>query len=222
MSRDSTEIEAREKPLPRKKDPKKKGGHKRGRPKKGEKRAQKEPSVLEKQVLMSYDELMNSFSTGCDVGCKKNSKGNTEVWIGYKLHLDVVDGDIPVTSLLSSASVHDSQVAIPMAELTHRRITHCYDLMDAAYDSSIIRDHSRRLGHVEIIDHNPRRGEKIPFDPAKKVRYKQRSSVERVNGRLKDSFGGRYVRVKGPEKVFAHLMFGVLALTADQLLRLVS
>ena len=74
MSRDSTEIEAREKPLPRKKDPKKKGRHKRGRPKKGEKRAQKEPSVLEKQVLMSYDELMNSFSTGCDVGCKKKQQ----------------------------------------------------------------------------------------------------------------------------------------------------
>ena len=112
---------------------------------------------------MSYDELMNSFSTGCDVGCKKNSKGNTEVWIGYKLHLDVVDGDIPVSSLLSSASVHDSQVAIPMAELTHRRITNCYDLMDATY-----------------------------------------------------------VRIKGLKKVFAHLMFGVLALTADQFLRLVS
>ena len=171
---------------------------------------------------MTHDELMNSFSTGCDVGCKKNSKGNTEVWIGYKLHLDVIDGDIPVSSLLSSASVHDSQVAIPLAEVTHRRITNCYDLMDSAYDSPIIRDHSRSLGHIEIIDHNPRRGEKIQFDPAKKVRYNQRSSAERVNGRLKDEFGGRYVRVKGPAKVLAHLMFGVLALTADQLLRLVS
>ena len=44
--------------------------------------------------------------------------------------------------------------------------------------------------------------------------------VERVNGRLKDEFGGRYVRERGAAKVMAHLMFGVLALTADQLLKL--
>ena len=46
--------------------------------------------------------------------------------------------------------------------------------------------------------------------------------VERVNGRLKDEFGGRCVRVRGAAKVMAHLMFGVLVLTADQLLRLVT
>jgi hypothetical protein len=46
--------------------------------------------------------------------------------------------------------------------------------------------------------------------------------VERINGRLKDEFGARDIRVRGPQKVMAHLMFGVLALTADQLLRLVK
>jgi hypothetical protein len=44
--------------------------------------------------------------------------------------------------------------------------------------------------------------------------------VERVNARLKDEFGGRTVCVRGAAKVMAHLMFGVLALTVDQLLRL--
>jgi hypothetical protein len=38
----------------------------------------------------------------CDVGTKKNSKGYKESWIGFKLHLDVVDGDIPVSGILSS------------------------------------------------------------------------------------------------------------------------
>jgi hypothetical protein len=46
--------------------------------------------------------------------------------------------------------------------------------------------------------------------------------VERVNSRLKDEFGGRYVRVRGHAKVMAHLMFGVLALTVDQILRMTS
>ncbi len=44
--------------------------------------------------------------------------------------------------------------------------------------------------------------------------------MERVNGRLKDDCGGRHVRVRGHGKVLCHLMFGVLALTVAQLLRL--
>ena len=46
--------------------------------------------------------------------------------------------------------------------------------------------------------------------------------MERVFGRLKDEFGGRHVRVRGQGKVACHLMFGMLALTVDQLLRSAS
>ena len=35
-------------------------------------------------------------------------------------------------------------------------------------------------------------------------------------------FGARHVRVRGHRKVFCHLMFGVLALTIDHLMRLVT
>jgi hypothetical protein len=52
------------------------------------------------------------------------------------------------------------------------------------------------------------------------VRYNERTAIERVNGRLKDEFGGRMLRVKGHAKVMTHLMFGILALTVDQLIRL--
>ena len=44
--------------------------------------------------------------------------------------------------------------------------------------------------------------------------------VERVYRRLKDEFGARSIRVRGATKIMAHLMFGVLALTLDQLLKL--
>jgi hypothetical protein len=44
--------------------------------------------------------------------------------------------------------------------------------------------------------------------------------VERVNSRLKDEFGAAMVRVRGNAKVMCHLMFGIVALTADQILRL--
>ena len=54
------------------------------------------------------------------------------------------------------------------------------------------------------------------------IRYNERSGAERVNGALKDSYGGRTVRVRGAPKVFCHLMFGILAQTVEQLMRLIQ
>jgi|ERR1039457_3351169 hypothetical protein len=104
--------------------------------------------------------------------------------------------------------------------MTAQRITSLYDLMDAAYDAPQIETFSRHLAHVPIIDANPRRGDPIPMEPAQAVRFHERSTAERVNSNLKDNYGGRYVRVRGAVKVMAHLMFGLVALTAMQLFRL--
>jgi hypothetical protein len=46
------------------------------------------------------------------VGVKQNSKGNREVWIGGKLHISAVDGDIPITAFYSGANVHDSSAVL--------------------------------------------------------------------------------------------------------------
>ena len=62
--------------------------------------------------------------------------------------------------------------------------------------------------------------EAIPLAPAEALRYNERTVAERTNGRLKEEFGGRHVMVRGHEKVKLHLMFGIIALFADQLLRL--
>jgi len=78
-----------------------------------------------------------------------------------------------------------------------------------------------------LIDGNPRRGEKQVDDagakfvniiPAEAVRYRIRTGVERVFGMLKDSHGGCTVRVRGHEKVFLHLMFGILVIAAQKLI----
>ena len=105
--------------------------------------------------------------------------------------------------------------------------------MDSAYDAAKIRVCSRKLGHVPIIDPNPRtRARKQALEaqararraagrlPAERRRRRERSTVERVNGRLKDEFGGRRIQVRGHAKVMAHLMFGICALSVDQLIRL--
>jgi IS5 family transposase len=130
--------------------------------------------------------------------------------------------------------LHDSQAAIRLATLTAGRLTNLYDLMDSAYDAPEIKQHSRSLGHVPIIDKNPRATvRRLRWSPKRgpdtaratslpRTRYNERSAAERVNGRLKDDFGGRNVRVRGHAKVACQLMFGILALTCDQLLRLIN
>jgi hypothetical protein len=221
IARDSTEIEARERAAKKAKKadlPKKR----RGRPKKGDEGIKK-VTRLERQQNMTLEEMLDDLPKVCDSGTKLNSKGYPQYWAGYKLHLDVADGQIPISCILTSASVYDNQVALPLATMTAKRVTNLYDLMDAAYDTQIIREHSRSLGHQPIIDFNNRRGqEKREFAPHEAKRFKERTSVERVFGRLKDEFGARALRVRGAPKIMASLMFGILALTADEILRLVT
>lgn len=189
---------------------------------------------LARQRHQPITRMLADLPQACDVGGKKSLSGNTEYWRGFKLHLDVADGQIPITALLTSASVHDSQVAIPLMTITSTRVVHLYELMDSAYDAAHILAHSRQLNHVPIVAIHPRRGTKKPspltkvfparptptLDWAKQERYKQRTMSERVNARLKDEFGANHIRVRGAAKVMAHLMFGVLALTVDQWLKL--
>jgi hypothetical protein len=237
ISRDSTKIEAREKPVrtsvsitPAK------SIRKRGRPKKGEQPPPPEPTRLERQAAMTLEQMLDDLPRACNVGSKNNSKGYKETWVGYELHLDVADGQIPISCILTSASLHDSQAAIPLARLTAQRVSSLYDLMDSAYDAQSIHEQIRGLGHIPIIDAHPRRDASqkaelqaeakrqklLNYDYAEGVRYRECTTVERVNARLKDEFGGRTIRVRGNAKVMCHLMFGILALAADQILRLIT
>ena len=179
-------------------------------------------TVMDIQATGTFAENLRDLPSECNVGSKKNSKGYIETWTGYNLHIDCIDDDIPVSAILPSASLHDSQAAIPLAQMSQERITHLYDLMDSAYDASQIYHFSKRLGHKPMIDHTPRRGKKRYMDTPTHKRFGQRSSVERVNGCLTDNQGGGNVRVKGATKVMTHLMFGIIVITATQLFRMIA
>lgn len=240
IARDATAIEGHEKPQRGAEEPEpsapKPAPRKRGRPRKGEEPAPKPPGRLERQAEMTLREMLADLPRRCDVGVKRNAKGHQETWIGYKLHIDTADGDIPVSCILTSASVHDSQVAIPLATMTAGRLVNLYDLMDSAYDAAEIKAHARALGHAPIIDVNPRRNialkQELALEAkrqalvghrlAEDIRYNERSSAERVNANLKDNHGGRTVQVRGPAKVLCHLMFGVLVVAVTQIIRLVT
>ena len=239
VSRDSTAIKGREKPTPKRPAKPKRG---RGRPRRGEQRP-KQHRRLQRQPEMTLPQMLEDLPHACDVGVKRNAKGYQESWVGYKLHIDAADGAVPLSCILTSASLHDSQAAIPLATLTATRVTNLYDpgsgpgqaLMDSAYDAPEIRAHSESLGHVALIDVNPRNAaRKLELKTETQaqraaghgypehLRYRERTTVERVNGRLKDEFGARQIRVRGHAKVLCHLMFGILALTVTQLLRLLN
>jgi len=224
ISRDATAIEAREKPQPKPKPSGAAAPPRYRRRKKGEPKRPEQMTRLERQSSGSLTaaQMIAELPRLCDVGCKTNSNGHKYMWVGYKLHLDVADGQIPISCLLTSASLHDSQAAVPMAEITAKRVTNLYDLMDRGYESDLIRQHSEKLGHVPIIDRQKRGKQDYQMAPHETARFRERTAVERVCARLKDEFGAGSVRVRGAAKVMAHLMFGLLALTVDQLLRLAS
>ena len=231
---DSSAIETREKAAKKAKEvvinkPKNPGG----RPKNGQEKP-KEMTRIEKQAFgsMTLEEMLKDLPQQCDVGAKKNTKGNLEWWIGYKLHITVDDHGIPLAGILSSASLNDNQVAIPLGKLTAQRVTSLYDLMDSAYYAPGIIEYSKNLGHVPIIERPVVRGkteekqqEKLAWNtlnwkPAEMVRFEKRTTIERSFSRLKEEFGARFIKVRGCAKVLTHLMFGILSLAVDQLLRI--
>lgn len=215
LSADATDIVARERsakktkpapePLP--------AGQKR-RP-----RGSRPPKRLDLQGGRTLEENLADLPRACDRGCKRNSKRDPYYWHGFKLHLETSDAGVPVSAILTSASVNDNQAAIPLAQMSARRVRALYELKDAAYDAGAIHGYARRLGHVPIIKPAGRgKFVPLPLEAAKAVRLKsQRVTVERAYSDLKDSHGGRTLRVRGPVKAMAHLCFGLLVVTCKML-----
>ncbi len=236
---DATMIPLREKPVKVEKEEKPK--LKRGRPKKGEKREPIKPKILEQQKdMITTKEMLSLVSTACGVGVKQNSKGNREITIGGKLHISVVDGDIPIVAFYSGANVHDSSVALPLMQEASQRVQYFYDLQDAGYYSKIIEEFSKKLGHRPLIDINPGRSKelkaKIQLAKNEKEKfeffnlpqlsdthhYNQRSMVERVNKYLKEDFGCNTIYYQGATKVASILAFGILSVCIHQSLKLIT
>ena len=226
VSYDSTAIDAREQGSKREKE-KRSWSHE-------DKRTYKQRN---RDAETNFKELPKT----CDWGRKFNSKGRIIQWRGYKLHVAVGDGDIPLTACLTSASLHDSQAIIPMMQQTSKSFFYFYDLADSAYDANDILETSILLGHKPLIEANPRKdkirhvsSEIMPIKkdsigpritniiPAEDLRYRIRTNVERVFSHLHDAHGGKNIMVRGNEKVLLHLMFGLLVIAAEQILKLVA
>jgi transposase len=232
--RDSVPIPAREWPLDEK-------GQKIKRRKKKSKEKKnysvKKMTVCKKQALedSSVKDMVKDLPKVCDIGRKVNSTGKAFCWRGYKLHLDVAEGWFPMSCILTSASTHDTQAAIPLSKLSSSRCDVFYELMDSAYDSEAIRTYIEQKGRKPLISPriwNGKRGEEtkremkaqksLSFKTASGKRLEHRMCNERMFARLKDHFSGMSVWVRGYEKVKCHVLLSVLALAADELLRFLN
>lgn len=228
VTKDSTPIEAREKCLKKPSQQKKLTGKKSRKP--------GELNRREKQLLETdLDKMISTLPTMCDKGLKKSAQGYTKLWKGYKLHVAIDDHCVPLTAIITSASLNDCEAAIPLGAKCNKVVRNFYDLMDAAYDHPEIKQHSVSLGHVPLIDKCPqspaakrekeaekKRRRLINFQTAEDVRYQNRMKSERFNAMYKDYYGGAALKYRGHVKVSSEVMFGLLALTGSLLINLIQ
>lgn len=230
--KDSTPIEAREKAL-------KKASVKERQKLKNKKRTEKRRGKLNRRQRQlkaeTLDEMLQELPVACDKGMKTSAQGYTMIWKGYKLHAALDDHCVPIAGVLTSASLHDCEAAIPLATKTKQRVDNFYDVMDAAYDHVEIREHSISLGHHPVIDKRPnskkekeeknrqKKGSKLlNFKTAEEKRYAQRFPTERFNGLYKDFAGGRHIFYRGYLKISCHVLFGMLTVAAKTIIKLLE
>jgi hypothetical protein len=122
IARDSTAIEARERfdELPRHRPIAKR---ERGRPRKAERVMS--GRRLPRQRRQTLHDMLAELPRHCSLGVKKSSKGYQQYWRGYKLHIDVADGQIPISCLLTAASLHDSQAPFHWPPSPHNVSLRC-------------------------------------------------------------------------------------------------
>lgn len=229
VTKDTTPIEARERFIKKPPVKERKLEYKR-------RRRSGELNRRQKQLQETdVDKMVSDLPCQCDKGMKKSSQGYAMIWKGYKLHVATDDECIPLTAVVTSASLNDCDAAIPLAIKCSKLVTNFYDLMDAAYDHPEIAEHSASLGHVPIIDKRPtstaakhekaaekKRRKLINFQTAEEKRYRNRMKSERFNALYKDYYGGRTIRYRGGLKVGSAVMFGILTLTGSLLINLVQ
>lgn len=116
------------------------GSHKRAR-------ACERGPRLQRQQHMTLSEMIAELPQECSLGVKTSSQGHQQYWRGFKLHWDIADsGRIPISCLLTGASVHDSQVAIPLMHMSAARVRWKCEVMVSGLPGEVcFCKHGRRL-----------------------------------------------------------------------------
>ena len=71
---------------------------------------------------MNREERLAEWPKPGPVGVQRKAKGYQPSWTGYQRPMDGADGEIPIRGMVSSASRHDRQAAIPLMTKTAPRV----------------------------------------------------------------------------------------------------
>jgi hypothetical protein len=173
------------------------------------------------QLTQTNSEIFSSLPVVCNYGSKNDSNGNQHTWKGYKLHIAVNDYNVPVASIVTSASTHDSLCAIPLIRITEDRIDNLYYLMDKGYDSSAIRTEADNHDKVALIDFNHRgnKNDTREFDSNEQRHYGNRAFSESCFSNLKMQYLPNYILYRGISKVKCLLNLALSVITATQIIK---
>ena len=128
--------------------------------------------------------MLVELPRGCDRGTKCNAQGYKNSWNGYKLHIDTADCGVPVCLLLTSASVHDSQTAVPLA--TMKAASHYHLGADA-------------ITRTTIADANEKRSDVVFAEIATKLMGQADRSVRRDGNDLLYLLDSTSITLKGQQ-----------------------
>lgn len=227
---DSTIIEAREKPAPKRERRPYKGIGRGKRPDRNnpehaeyiaEMDRKKEMQFLQTEGdLDEYREMLNLNSGKC---AKKNANGDWKFYIGYKVHLAVNDDDIPIAADFTGANEQDNMLAIPLLREATKFCIFKNALMDAAYHAKKIENFVVGLGGKAIIDgrtyvNQYKTKPKQIMSEEDQETYKKRATIERTNGLLKEKYAFTALCQRGANARL-QLKFSVLLLTVFMLAR---
>ena len=89
--------------------------------------------------------ILRDLPSACDRRTVCNTQAYKYRWNGYKLHTDTADCGAQVSAVPPSAAVHDSRLAVPLASKAALRVTNSHGLIDAAYCTNDLHEHSGSL-----------------------------------------------------------------------------
>ncbi|MFH1560013.1 MAG: transposase [Chloroflexota bacterium] len=154
---------------------------------------------------------------------KKNTHGKTEFTLGWKLHLLVdCESELPIAANVSPGNAHDASRAsnvLSEARFTTSKFRPKYAMADKGYSGKPLYNLIKRQYRAQpIIDPNASH-KRYAADVAEmrqtagwQALYRQRSSVERVNSRLKGQRSLNHITVRGIRKVTAHCYLSLIAM----------
>ena len=97
--------------------------------------------------------MLAEMDTVCGTGTKKNAQDS-------KKHVDTACCGVPISAVHTSVNAHNSRLALPLTRISAQRVDACYELMDAAYCSRMIREEIQAAGRVPLITTTRAKGEK--------------------------------------------------------------